>query len=163
MNNQEENQSIYDWDAKVAEVNDKGDMGIVLSKGEVKVALTSEDCYSAKLIKEETESRVYTAVVKKQIKFFDPQGIGFIPSFDTILGVYEDMCDAIDDVYDTLCSKNRRMETGKNNPIVDKNGNTVGFDYIFRYEDKETGASAFYEIEIKEQIITPKRNKQSHP
>ena len=140
MNNQEENQSIYDWDAKVAEVNDKGDMGIVLSKGEVKVALTSEPNLSKK---NETES-VYVVVVSNQEFYFDDEQASHLPTFHPVLGVYKDYYSAYGKVYETF--------VGSSSCSYEEIS-AQGMKYQYQYEDKEHGGYAIYTVEVCKQLI----------
>lgn len=140
MNNQEENQSIYDWDAKVAEVNDKGDMGIVLSKGEMKVALTSKPNLSKE---NETES-VYVVVVSNQDFHFDDEQASHLPTFRTVLGVYKDYYSAYGKVYETFVESS----SCSYEEIC-----AHGMKYQYKYEDKEHGGYAIYTVEVCKEPI----------
>ena len=137
---QEENKSIYDLDTKVAEVNDKGDMGIVLSKGEVKVALTSEPNLSKK---NETES-VYVVVVSNQDFHFDDEQTSHLPTFRPVLGVYKDYYSAYGKVYETFVEQNSCSY---------EEISAQGMKYQYQYEDKEHGGYAIYTVEVCEEPI----------
>ena len=102
--------------------------------------------------------KVYTAVFTSQDREFDEFGKGYLPLFDSVFGIYEDMWDAISAVCDFLHSNDRGYEVVEDARCSDGEGHTIGWTYTFRYEDKNTGAFALYEMEISEHYITPKKN-----
>ena len=137
---QEENQSIYNWDVKIAELNDKGDMGIVFSKGDMKVALTSEPNLSKE---NETES-VYVAVVSNQEFYFDDEQASHLPTFRPVLGVYKDYYSAFYKVYETFVEPSSCSY---------EEISTQGMKYQYKYEDKEHGGYAIYTVEVCEEPV----------
>ena len=101
--------------------------------------------------------RVYTAVFTNQDRQFDECGRGYLPLFHSVFGIYEEMWDAITAVSEFLYSEHKEYEVLEDCACTDGKGQHIGQSYTFRYEDKNTGASAIYEIDITEEYITPKK------
>lgn len=133
-------ESIYNWDAKVAEVNDKGDMGIIFSKGDMKIALTSE----SNLSKENETESVYVAVVSNQDFYFDDEQASHLPTFRPVLGVYKDYYSAHGKVYDTFV---------ESSSCSYEEISAQGMKYQYKYEDKEHGGYAIYTVEVCEEPV----------
>ena len=103
--------------------------------------------------------KVYVAVFTNQDRQFDECGRGHLPLFNPVLGVYEDLWDAINAVCKFLYTDHKEFEVLDDTSCVDEKGNTIGWEYNFSYKDKNTSASAYYEIQIIAEYITPKKEQ----
>lgn len=101
--------------------------------------------------------KVYTAIFTSQDRQFDECGRGYLPLFHSVFGIYENMWDAISDVSKFLYSEHKEYEVLEDCACTNEKSQHIGQSYIFRYEDKNTGAYGLYEIEISEEYITPKK------
>lgn len=102
-------------------------------------------------------NQIYAAVFSNQIRTFDECGRGYLPLFHSVFGIYEDMRDAITAVSKFLYSDHKEeYEVLEDIWCSDEKGQTIGYVWTFRYEDKNTGAFGLYEIEISTEFITPK-------
>lgn len=103
-------------------------------------------------------TKVYTAVFTTQDREFDECGHGHLPLFHSVFGIYEELWDAISAVSHFLYSEHKDFVVLEDCPCSDENGYTIGYSYTFTYEDKNTGAFGYYEIEISEEYITHKKS-----
>ena len=102
-------------------------------------------------------NKIYAAVFTSQDRTFDECGRGYLPLFNSVFGIYEDMWDAITAVSRFLYSDNKeKYEVLEDIWCSDDKGQTIGHAWTFRYEDKNTGAFGLYEIEVSTEFITPK-------
>lgn len=101
---------------------------------------------------------IYVAVFSSQDREFDECGYGYLPLFNPVFGVYEDLWDAISNVSKYL-HEHDEYEILEDTGSSDGNGHTIGWSYTFRYEDKATGAFGLYELEILAEYI----HKKSRP
>lgn len=102
-------------------------------------------------------NRIYAAVFTSQDRNFDECGYGYLPTFHSVFGIYEDMWDAISAVSKFLYSDHKEeYEVLEDSPSLNGEGKTIGHTWTFRYEDKRTGAFGLYEIEVSTEFVTPK-------
>ena len=104
----------------------------------------------------EIMNKVYAAIFTSQNREFDECGHGYLPLFHSVFGIYENLWDAISEVSRFLYSEHKEYEVIEDCRSSDENGNTIGYNFTFRYKDKNTGAFGLYEIEISTEYITPK-------
>ena len=99
---------------------------------------------------------VYAAVFTTQDRKLDECGHGYLPRFNAIFGIYENLWDAIGEVSKYLYD-HEEYEILEDTPSTDDKGNTIGWNYTFSYADKHTSAFGYYELEIIGEYITPKQ------
>lgn len=82
---------------------------------------------------------VYVAVFSRQEYNYDEEERSYLPKPYTVLGVYESMNDALDEVCRYFYGDKQDSYTELDSGCTYNNGEVIGYNYTFRYEDKEYG------------------------
>ena len=101
---------------------------------------------------------VYVAVFSRQEYHYDEEGRSYLPKPYTVFGVYESMNDALDEVCRHFYGDKQDSYTELDSCCTLNNGEVIGYNYTFKYEDKKYGGYAIYDLEISKEYVT--KNKK---
>lgn len=108
------------------------------------------------------KEEVCVVVFTSQDRHFDEFEYSYLPSFHSIFGVYEDMNDALNDVYAFLYSGNEeKYEVIKEDSLVSDKGEYYGYEFTFKYTDKKYGGYALYELLVQKEPVYGKGDSRN--
>ncbi|MBO5080395.1 MAG: hypothetical protein J6B82_05885 [Bacteroidaceae bacterium] len=100
------------------------------------------------------KEEICVAVFTAQDRHFDEFDRSYLPLFHSIYGVYEDMNDALNDVYTFLYSGNEEeYEVIEEHSLVSDKGEYYGHEFTFKYTDKKYGGYALYELLVQKESV----------
>lgn len=100
---------------------------------------------------------VYIAVFSSQERHFDDFERSYLPLFHTVFGVYEDMGDAVNDVYRYFFNKEEDgYEMVEINCWQNEHGDVIGHSFTINYTDSKHGGYAVYNLDIETETVYKK-------
>ena len=108
------------------------------------------------------KKQVCVAVFTAQDRHFDECECSYLPLFHSIYGVYEDMNDALNDVYTFLYSGNEeKYEVIEEHSLVSDKWENYGYEFTFKYTDKKYGGYALYELLVQKEPVYEKGDSRN--
>ncbi|MBR4043115.1 MAG: hypothetical protein IKJ10_00520 [Bacteroidaceae bacterium] len=108
------------------------------------------------------KEEVCVAVFTAQDRHFDECECSHLPLFHSIFGVYEDMNDALDDVYAYLYSDNgEKYEVIEERCVSSDKMEGFGREFTFKYTDKKYGGYALYELLVQKESVYGKGDSRN--